>query len=173
MSNAARRPTAGGTPWSRLAVVAANPRGAIYGTIVASAVVAASGAGGKSPGLILVTTVATLLVFWLAHVYAHFLDHQVRHDRTRWKALASIMGQELSMLAAPALSILFLLLGALDVLKEPVAVRLALWIGVVQLFGWGIEVGRRRGRAWPAALLVGLVNGAFGMVIIVLEVLLH
>ncbi len=59
-----------GTPWRRLSVVAANPRGAIYGTIVASAVIAASAAGGKSPDAILTLTVATLLVFWLAHVYA-------------------------------------------------------------------------------------------------------
>ena len=102
---------AAGTPWRRLAIVAANPRGAIYGTIVASAMIAATSAGGKSPDLILTATVATLLVFWLAHVYAHFLDHEVRHDRTQWRVLASIMGQELSMLAAPALSILFLLLG--------------------------------------------------------------
>ena len=77
------------------------------------------------------------------------------------------------MLAAPALSILFLVLGALGVLNEPLAVRLALWTGVVQLFGWGIEVGRRRGQAWPAALLAGLINAAFGLVIIILEVLLH
>jgi hypothetical protein len=162
-----------GTPWRRLTIVAANPRGAIYGTIVASAVIAASNAGGKSPDLILTLTVSTLLVFWLAHVYAHFLDHEVRHDRTRWRVLSSIMGQELSMLAAPALSILFLLLGALGLLNEPLAVRLALWSGVIQLFGWGIEVGRRRGRAWPAAVLVGLINAAFGVIIILLEVLLH
>jgi hypothetical protein len=162
-----------GTPWRRLAIVAANPRGAIYGTIVASAVIAASAAGGKSPDLILMATVATLLVFWLAHVYAHFLDHEVRHDRTRWKVLASIMGQELSMLVAPAFPILFLLLGALGLLPEPLAVRLALWTGVAQLFAWGIEVGRRRGQAWPAALLAGLINGALGLVIVVLEVLLH
>jgi hypothetical protein len=165
-------PTAG-TPWRRLAVVAANPRGAIYGTIVASAVIAASAAGGKSPDAILILTVATLLVFWLAHVYAHFLDHEVRHDRTRWKVLASIMGQELSMLIAPAVSILFLLLGALGLLNELLAVRLALWIGVAQLVGWGIDIARRRGRAWPAALLTGVINGAFGLVVILLEVLLH
>src|SRR5687768_15532077 len=110
-----------GTPWRRLTVVAANPRGAIYGTIVASAVIAASSAGGKSPDAILTLAVATLLVFWLAHVYAHFLDHEVRHDRTRWKVLVSIMGQELSMLIAPALSILLLLLGALGWLNEPLA----------------------------------------------------
>jgi hypothetical protein len=162
-----------GTPWRRLAIVAANPSGAIYGTIVTCAIIAAASAGGKSPDLILTATITTLLVFWLAHVYAHFLDHEVRHDRTQWRVLASIMGQELSMIAAPALSILFLFLGALGLLNEPLAVSLALWTGVAQLVGWGIDVGRRRGRAWPAALLIGLINGAFGVVIIILEVQLH
>ena len=44
---------------------------------------------------------------------------------------------------------------------------------MVQLVGWGIDVGRRRGQVWPAALLTGLINGAFGLVIVVLEVALH
>jgi hypothetical protein len=83
------------------------------------------------------------------------------------------MARELAMLAAPALSILFLLLAALDLLDEGLAVRLALWNGVAQLLGWGIELGRRSGRSWPRALLVGAVNSTFGLVIIVLEALLH
>jgi hypothetical protein len=82
--------------------------------------------------------------------------------------MASVMVQELSMLVAPALSIFFLLLGALGVLGEALAVGLALWNGVVQLVGWGVGAGRQRGQAWPAALLTGLVNGAFGVVIVVL-----
>jgi hypothetical protein len=164
---------AGVPPRRRLAVVAANPRGAIYGTIVASAVIAAAAAGGKSPALILTAAVATLLVFWLAHVYSDFLDHQLRHGRSSLKVLASVMGRELSMLAAPAASIVCLLLGTVGVLDEEVAVRLALWAGVLQLVGWGIDAGRLRGRGWAPALLIGLINGAFGMAIIVLEVLLH
>jgi hypothetical protein len=163
-----------GTPrWHRLAIVAANPRGAIYGTIVATAVIAASAAGGKSPELILVATVATLVVFWLAHVYADVLDHGLRHGRAELKVLVSTMGQELSMLAAPAPSVLLLLLGAIGLLDERLAILLALWNGVAQLVGWGIDVGRRRGQAWPAALLTGLINGAFGLVIVALEVSLH
>jgi hypothetical protein len=162
-----------GAPRSRwLAVIAANPRGAVYGTIVATAVIAAA-AGHQSPGLILAATVATLVVFWLAHVYADFLDHGLRQARFHLKVLPAIMARELSMLAAPALSVVFLLLGALGLFEERLAVRLALWNGVVQLVGWGTDVGRRRGQAWPAALLTGLVNGAFGVVIIILEVLLH
>jgi len=53
------------------------------------------------------------------------------------------MAQELSMLAAPALSILFLLLGALGLLDEGLAVRPALWTGVAQLVP-----GMDDGRSW-------------------------
>ena len=159
-----------GTPRSRLgAIIAANPRGAIYGTIVATAVIAAT-AGHQSPALILA---ATLLVFWLAHVYADFLDHGLRQAGFDLKVLPAIMARELSMLAAPALPILFLLLGALSLLDEGLAVRLALWTGVAQLVGWAIEAGRRHGRSRPAMLLGGVINGAFGVGIIGLEALLH
>jgi hypothetical protein len=156
----------------RLGIVAANPRGAIYGMIVATAVIAAA-AGHTSPGLILAATVATLVVFWIAHVYADFLDHGLRGDRFHLRLLPGIMARELSMLAAPALSVVFLLLGALGLVDEELAIRLALWNGVLQLVGWGIDIGRHRGQAWPGALLTGLINGVFGVVIIWLEVLLH
>jgi hypothetical protein len=165
--------SAAGTPWShRLAIMAANPRGAIYGTIVATAVIAAS-AHDKRPGLILAAAAATLVVFWIAHVYAEVLAHGLRQARLDLNLVPAIMARELSMLAAPALSVVFLLLGALGVLGEELAVRLALWNGVAQLVGWGIDVGRRLGRSWQAALLGGVVNGVLGVVIILLEVLLH
>ena len=162
-----------GTPRSRrLAIVAANPRGAVYGTIVATAVIAAS-AHDERPGFILAATVATLLVFWIAHVYSEVLAHGLRQATLDLSVVPATMARELSMLAAPALSVVFLLLGALGLFGEQLAVRLALWNGVAQLVGWGVEVGRRLGRSWPAALLGGVVNGALGVVIILLEVLLH
>jgi hypothetical protein len=135
--------------------------------------VIAAAAEHASPGFILAATVATLLVFWLAHTYADVLDHGLRHGRFALSLVAAVMARELSMLVAPALSVLFLLLGALGLLDEGLAVQLALWTGVAQLVGWGIEVGRRRGQPWPVALLGGVINGAFGVVIIVLEALLH
>jgi hypothetical protein len=127
-------------------ILAANPRAAIYGTIVASAVIATTAGGHESAELILEATLATLVVFWLAHVYADFLGHGLRRARSDLRFLASIMVQELSMLVAPALSILFLLLGALGMLEEALAVGLALWNGVVQLVGWGIGAKQ----AWQA-----------------------
>jgi hypothetical protein len=93
------RGSATGVPRSRwLAIIAANPRGAVSGTIVATAVIAAA-AGHASPGLILAATVATLAVFWLAHVYADFLDHGLREARFHLKVLPSIMARELSIRA--------------------------------------------------------------------------
>ena len=49
-------------------ILAANPRAATYGTIVASAVIATTGGGHESPELILEATLATLVVFWLAEL---------------------------------------------------------------------------------------------------------
>ena len=158
--------------------LAANPRAAICGTIVAGAFPF----GKRRP---LRSATRSAQSFWVClvdpapgaaerhEVHDQTHDHGLRHGRSDLKVLGSIMVQELSMLVAPALSILFLLLGALGVLEEALAVRLALWNGVVQLVGWGIDVGRRRGQSWPAALLKGLVNGAFGVVIVLLEVQLH
>jgi hypothetical protein len=164
--------TAGRARPRRLSIITANPRAAIYGTVVATAVIATA-AGHEPPGFILAATVLTLLVFWLAHVYADFFDHGVREAGFDLKIVPGIMGRELSMLAAPAPSVLFLLLGALGVLDKGLATQLALWNGVAQLVGWGIDVVRRSGRSWPAALLGGVINGAFGVVIVVLEALLH
>jgi hypothetical protein len=120
MQGSAKPDTRGSRRLAR--ILAANPRAAIYGTIVASAAIATSAGGHESAALILEATLASLLVFWLAHVYADFLGHGLRHAKTGLRLLAFIMVQELSMLVATALSILFLLLGGLGVLEEALAV---------------------------------------------------
>jgi hypothetical protein len=150
-----------------------HPPGAIYGTIVASAAIATTAGGHESAALVLEATLATYWSSGSPTCTPDFLGHGLGHARADPMLLASILVQELSMLVAPALSSLFLLLGALGMLEEALAVGLALWNGVVQLVGWGIDVGRKRGQAWPAALLTGLVYGAFGVVIVLLEVQLH
>jgi hypothetical protein len=146
---------------------------AIYGTITANAVIAAT-AGHLPPGRTLVIAVVTLAVFWLAHVYAQALAHHLKGaTRLSWAAITAAMAEERPMLEAPAASRLVLLFGALGLLSERTAVRIALWVGVVQLVAWGIAYARRQRWGWPAALVAGAVNGTFGLVIVALEVLLH
>jgi ABC-type multidrug transport system permease subunit len=150
----------------------ANLREAIYGTIVATAVIAAT-ATVEPPGIILAETLATLLVFWAAHVYTDYVASRMHGHQPGFGALAAIMFRESAMLTAPALSLLFLLLGAMGPLDEDVAVRLALWNGVLQLVLWGIAVQRRLGRTWPAAAIGGAITGGFGLLIVGFEALLH
>ena len=56
---------------------ASDASGAIYGTIAATAVIAAT-ARHQAPGRVLALTVATLAIFWLAHVYAEALSHHLQ-----------------------------------------------------------------------------------------------
>ena len=69
--------------------------------------------------------------------------------------------------------LLLLVLGELGILEERQAVRLALWLGVVELVTWGILYARRQRWSWVTALTAGAVNGLFGLVIVVLEVVVH
>jgi hypothetical protein len=147
--------------------------GAIYGTIAAMAVIAGT---AKEPehGKALSLTIATLLVFWLAHVYAHALAHHLRGaTRLRWATVTAAMREERPMLLAPLPSFVLLLLGAVGLVEEHRAIRLALWAGVLQLFAWGFAYARRQGWGRLPALVTGVVNGVFGLVIVLLEVVLH
>jgi hypothetical protein len=162
----ARRP-------SRWRVFAPDTAGAIYGTIAAMAVIAGAArdpAHGKALGL----TVATLLVFWLAHVYARILSHHLRGERAPgWGAVVEAMAEERDLLEGPVPLLVVLVLGELGVLEGHLAVRLALWLGVTELVLWGILYSRRQHWNWLVALTAGAVNGLFGLLIVVLEVIVH
>jgi hypothetical protein len=146
--------------------------GAIYGTVAAMAVIAGA-ARYQSDAQVFALTVVTLLVLWLAHVYAETLAHHLKGGgRPAWSAVVAAMTKERTMLEGPAPMLIVLALG-MGVLDEDVAVTLSLWTGLVQLIAWGVTYARRLGWGWLAAMSVGLVNGAFGLIIVVLEVVVH
>ena len=147
--------------------------GAIYGTIAAMAVIAGT-AGDPSHAKPLNLTVATLFVFWLAHVYAQALSHHLRGARRlEWPVVREAMIEERALLEGPLPLLVVLALGALGVLDERLTVRLALWLGVAQLVTWGILYARRQRWSWATALTAGAINGTFGLLIVLLEVVVH
>lgn len=166
MSEATARPT-------RWRVFAPDTAGAIYGTIIAMAVIAGTAA---DPGhwTALALAVATLFVFWLAHVYAQTLSHHLKGARRlEWQAVKAAMVEERPLLEGPVPLLVVLALGELGVLAERSSVRLALWIGVAELVTWGVLYARRQQWSWPAAVTAGVVNGLLGLAIVVLEVIVH
>jgi hypothetical protein len=151
-----------------------NLSGAIYGVITATAVMAAtSGHGGNALDVLLGTTI-TLTVFWLAHVYAEVLAHHLRGaHRPSFTVLHREMMQEIPLLTAPAPSLIILALGAVGILSDGLAITLALWMGVIQLVGWGFAYARQQGWPFLASVGIGAINGTFGVAIIALKALIH
>ena len=166
MSEATTRP-------SRWKVFAPDTAGAIYGIIAAMAVIAGT-ASGSSHTKPLSLTVATLLVFWLAHVYAQALSHHLRGARRlEWSVLREAMIEERPLLEGPVPLLVVLTLGATGVLDQRQAMRVALWLGVAELLAWGILYARRQRWSWVTALVAGAVNALFGLLIVFLEVVVH
>jgi hypothetical protein len=148
--------------------------GTVYGTIVVMATVTAGSHGEETDAGPLAAVVGvTVLVLWIAHVYAHALAESLERQRRLDRAeLVSVARRELSIAAAAVVPVAVLVLAALGILGAQTAVWLALGIGVVTL---GVQGGRyatveeldRTGTVKAVALNVFL-----GLVIVALKALL-
>ncbi len=150
-----------------------NPSEAIYGTLAATAVVAAETGATFDAGHMVWSVVLTLVVFWIAHVYTNVLEHRFVHRDNDVRTVPAIAVRELPIAEAPAPMVLVLVLGATGLLAPRSAANLALATGVVQLYLWGLASGRRLGRSWPRAMAGALVDAGLGLVVVGLKVLLH
>jgi hypothetical protein len=149
-------------------------KGALYGTILVTSLVAGLGEDEDlSAWDIAFWVVLTNVVFWLAHVYAGLVAEHLRRRRPpRPRDLAHEMAVQWPMVQAVTLPTVALLLAAAGVWSRSVGIHVGVALGVVALFGWGLVVGRLSGLTWLGVLATALVNTAFGLVIVVLEVLI-
>lgn len=148
--------------------------GAIYGTILATTVVAAAGDHPESLGRTTVLVLGTSLVFWLAHVYAvELAARMVARRPLRRSEVVGVARAEWPMLQSSWPIVLTLLLGVLGVLDPERAVDVALAVGVGALFTYGVLIGRQEGARWWRVLLNGLTAGAFGLAVLALKLAVH
>ena len=66
-----------------------------------------------------------------------------------------------------------LALGAIGVFSTETAVDLAIAVGVVALFTWGLAIGRASGSSWAASLFGAAISASFGLVVVGLKALVH
>lgn len=142
---------------------------AVYGTIVATAIVAGTDAAIEewSSGDFLVTLVVTLVVLWVAEIYADVLgdmsDDPLRIRLRRaadenWPVLEPIVP-----LGIP------LLLGVAGVISEAASVLLMMLVAVVALGVWGGIAARQRGGTALRTSGAVVVSALIGVVIIILK----
>lgn len=147
--------------------------GFIYGTIVALAVlVAGAKAFPHEAGHIAVLVVATTVVFWLAHVYAHGLGRSVARDRRLTLAeLRDVARHEWAIVEAALLPAIPLLLGAFGLVSTRLAVWLALGTGLAVLAAEGLLFARVERLGWLGTAAVVSANLALGVSLIALKLL--
>ena len=161
-------------PTGRRGRVQANLRGAVFGTVTAAAVIAATSAHEDGLDAILIATVGTLIVFWLAHIYERILEgHHEGTTRLTWTTIWLAVVDELPVIEAPLPSVLLLVAGAVGLLGYDAAVNLALWMAVAQLVIWSLVAARRQKWSWTASVVFAAISALFGMGIIALKALLH
>ena len=148
---------------------------AIYGTILALAVIAAlSEDEDVSAGETLAASITTSLVFWIAHVYADVIAERSSGSAgTITRLFRSAAAREWPLVEAAIAPCVPLLLGAAGVFGRNTSMTLALIAGLADLFGWGYSAGRAWHESRLAALLSALIAVAIGTVMVLMKNLLH
>ncbi|MFB7470246.1 hypothetical protein [Kitasatospora sp. NPDC056184] len=143
--------------------------GAVYGSMLAASVIAASSLTEPHPRLALILLlVVTGLVFWAAHVYAHVAGQREAGRQVTRRQVREVGRHEWPIVEAAVLPALAVLLSPW--LGTGQTAWLALGVAVAQQVGWASLGARRAGAAPRQVLAEGAVNLLLGLVIVAAKV---
>jgi hypothetical protein len=148
-----------------------NLAGAIYGTIVATAVVAGlDERNSVSPARAFWILLGSGVFFWAAHVYAFLLADRL-HGRNRMKRddVSRVMSREWPLFQSSFPLAVPLALGSLGIIDGDSALGLATFVGVASLAAWGALFSRREGHGLAGIIGAATANAAVGLFIIGLK----
>jgi hypothetical protein len=144
----------------------------VYGTVLVMATLAAASGQAHRPWRQAAIVASSVLVVWIAHLYAHGLAESIEFGRRVTRAdLGRIAHRELGILLAAALPVAALGLGALGVLRENAAVWLALSVGLVTLAVQGLRYAGAEGLSRAGTVAAVCANLALGLLVVGLKVL--
>jgi hypothetical protein len=134
--------------------------------------VAGARAYPHEPGHIAVLVLATTVVLWLAHVYAHALGESVARDRRLTVSeLRHVARHEGAIVEAALIPCAALFLGALGLISTRFATWLALAAGLAVLAVEGFVFARVERMGWRGTLAIVSVNLALGVTLIGLKLI--
>ncbi|MFJ8893301.1 hypothetical protein ACIRCZ_01825 [Leifsonia sp. NPDC102414] len=148
----------------------------VYGTVLVNGMIVAAGAHGASSMSVFVSVITTVVVFWAAHVYSgtiagHGVDMGKRAPLS--VSLNRSLRRSVGFLTSAIPPSVVLLLGALRIVDDTVALWVALWLGVAILAVLGFTVFALRGDSWPIRILGAVCTALFGVAMIILKAIIH
>ena len=148
--------------------------GTVYGTVIVMATIAAGAKGGLlDPGKLLGAMIGTVLVLWVAHVYAHGLERSIQlGHRLKWHEFVHVAHHEWSIALSAVPPGIFLLLGGLGVFRESRAIWYSLLAGLVVLAAQGVRYAMLERLTPLASIFSVALNVALGLAIVLLKALI-
>ncbi|HET6299747.1 MAG TPA: hypothetical protein VFG33_40675 [Kribbella sp.] len=145
--------------------------GAIYGSLLAASVVAGTGPGQEPPrpGELIAVLLATGVVFWLAHVYAHLVGERSTGTLLNPREFRAAARREWPIVQAAVPPAAAVAIGALLGLSDAGAAWLALAVAVGSQLGWALYVAAKAGATRGRMVAVGVINLALGLLIVLLK----
>ena len=142
---------------------------ALYGTIITTALLATQRHGGE-PDEVVVTLLMTGVVLWLAHAWTEIVVARVEHGERFHRAhIGEVLHEELPLVVASMVPAVIVATAWIGWVEADLAIDVAIGVGIAMLAGWGMLAARRSSPSWSRAVLVGVVDAALGVVIVVLE----
>ena len=151
---------------------------AIHGVILVAGLVVILGNSDEASWDVLVKVIATLVVFWAAHVYAGAVAHlgDEYEGETPWrtraiKATLDALDHSWGMLVAGVIPLVVLTMGTFNLISDHNAIWGTLWVAVVVLgiLGWlGVASWSPR---LQARLLGALITSLLGLALVLLKAL--
>jgi len=149
--------------------------GGIYGTVLASALLAALQSEGErfTPVYDALWILVTAIAAGLVHGYAHHMTtHHTGSAAVRWRRLVTALAEEWPLVAAVLPTVALLLLaGAAGWSEGPVSTA-GLSLNTLLLGAWGTFAALRSGYRRRSAVLVGLADATIGLAIAVANALI-
>ncbi|MFK4834277.1 hypothetical protein ACI3KY_00950 [Microbacterium sp. ZW T2_14] len=146
---------------------------AVYGLVLVTALVAV-GWEEDTDFEVLLFVFGTVIVFWLAHIYAAVVASRAERPAKPLAAAVRDGARHSSgMLVAMLVPAALLLLGALGLVEEYTAYFLALGSGIVLLAVIGYANAARNGSSWPWRIAGLLATTLLGVLVIGLSILAH
>jgi hypothetical protein len=147
---------------------------AVYGSFLVAAVVGAAFDAGASAREMTASALGSMLIFWLAHAWSEVIGERIAAGgEFRSSEVLVIARREWPLVQAAVLPIVLLALAWAGVWSRETGAVLALVAAILQITGWGFIAGRRSGGSWLSAGILGAVQGMLGVVLLLLERLVH
>ncbi len=142
---------------------------AVYGSLLVTTLLVVESQATVSPDYIGLSILITIGVFWIAHAWAEIVGLRVRGP-IALTGVRQVVRDQATILAAAIAPVAVLVLRHTGLYPIDTAIALALIVSLVQLFIWGIVVGRAARVSWPATFVIAAIDFALGLVVVGLKV---